>query len=72
MVAVEMWLAGTFPLGLGLIFMGLYHSVIGVIEGILTVIVILALEKTRPDLLAWNRIKKIADLKPETIGVKAK
>jgi cobalt/nickel transport system permease protein len=72
MVAVEMWLAGTFPLGLGLIFMGLYHSVIGVIEGILTVIVILALEKTRPDLLAWNRIKKIADLKPETNGVKAK
>jgi cobalt/nickel transport system permease protein len=72
MVAVEMWLAGTFPLGLGLIFMGLYHSVIGVIEGILTVIVILALEKTRPDLLAWNRIKKIGDLKPDANGVKAK
>jgi cobalt/nickel transport system permease protein len=72
MVALEMWLAGTFPLGLGLIFMGLYHSVIGVIEGILTVIVILALEKTRPDLLAWNRIKKIGNLKPDADGVKAK
>jgi len=57
-VAVEMWLAGTFPLGLGLMFMGLYHSVIGIIEGILTVVVILALEKTRPDLLAWNRRKQ--------------
>jgi cobalt/nickel transport system permease protein len=70
MVAVEMWLAGTFPLGAGLIFMGLYHSVIGVIEGILTVVVILALEKTRPDLLAWNRLKKIGDQKSEDTEVK--
>jgi cobalt/nickel transport system permease protein len=68
MVAVEMWLAGTFPLGTGLIFMGLYHSVIGVIEGILTVMVLLALEKTRPDVLAWNRIKKIDIQKPEETG----
>ena len=71
-VAVEMWLAGTFPLGLGLMFMGLYHSVIGIIEGILTVVVILALEKTRPDLLAWNRKKKIGDIKPEASEVTAK
>lgn len=70
-VAVEMWLAGTFPLGLGLMFMGLYHSVIGIIEGILIVVVILALEKTRPDLLAWNR-KKMGDLKPEASEVTAK
>jgi cobalt/nickel transport system permease protein len=61
MVAVELWLAGTFPLVTGLVLMGLYHSIIGVIEGILTVVVILALEKTRPDLLAWNRIKKTTD-----------
>ena len=40
MVAVELWLAGTFPLGAGLLLMGLYHAVIGVIEGILTVVVI--------------------------------
>ncbi len=64
MVAVELWLAGTFPLGAGLLLMGLYHAVIGVIEGILTVVVILALEKTRPDLLAWNRIKKMDNQKP--------
>jgi cobalt/nickel transport system permease protein len=71
-VAVEMWLAGTFPLGLGLAFMGLYHSVIGVIEGILTVVVILALESVRPDLLAWNRKKIVDDIKPETKEVPAK
>ena len=65
MVAVEMWLAGTFPLGLGLMFMGIYHSIIGVIEGILTVVVILAIEKTRPDLLAWNRDKKWGNMKTE-------
>jgi cobalt/nickel transport system permease protein len=57
-VAVELWLAGTFPLQAGLILMGLYHSIIGILEGILTVVVILALEKTRPDLLAWNRKRK--------------
>lgn len=64
-VAVEMWLAGTFPLGLGLMFMGLYHSVIGVIEGVLTVVVIFALEQLRPDLLAWNTKKKTVDVEPE-------
>jgi cobalt/nickel transport system permease protein len=64
MVAVELWLAGTFPLGAGLLLMGIYHAIIGVIEGILTVVVILALEKTRPDLLAWNRNKKMDNQKP--------
>lgn len=61
LVAVELWIAGTFPLGAGLILMGSYHAVIGIIEGILTVVVILALERTRPDLLAWNRIKGIGE-----------
>jgi len=63
MAAVELWLAGTFPLTTGLLLMGIYHSIIGVIEGILTVVVILALEKTRPDLLAWNRIKEMDNKK---------
>lgn len=69
MVAVELWLAGTFPLTTGLLLMGLYHSIIGIIEGILTVVVILALEKTRPDLLAWNRIKRTDNQKPDVNGV---
>ncbi len=72
MVAVELWLAGTFPLTTGLLLMGIYHSIIGVMEGILTVVVILALEKTRPDLLAWNKIKKMDDQKttPNEVIVK--
>lgn len=61
LVAVELWIAGTFPLGAGLLLMGSYHAVIGIIEGILTVVVILALERTRPDLMAWNRIKGIGE-----------
>ena len=52
--AIEMFVAGTFPLDIGLASMGIYHAFIGVIEGVLTVIVIYALEKFRPDLLAWN------------------
>ncbi len=53
--AVEMTLAGTFPLVPGLVAMGTYHAFIGVIEAVLTVIVIYALEKFRPDLLLWNK-----------------
>lgn len=71
-VAVEMWLAGTFPLDLGLLFMGLYHSVIGVIEAILTVVIILGLESIRPDLLAWNRKKDVEDVKSESMEAAAK
>lgn len=71
-VAVEMWLAGTFPLVAGLASMGIYHAFIGIIEGILTVVVIMALEKLRPDLLAWNRKKNIGEPKSETGEVTAK
>ena len=53
--AIEMAIAGTFPLSVGVASMALYHAFIGLIEGVLTVIVIFALEKYRPDLLAWNR-----------------
>ena len=53
--AIEMAIAGTFPLNVGVASMALYHAFIGIIEGVLTVIVIYALEKFRPDLLAWNR-----------------
>lgn len=53
--AIEMFIAGTFPLTIGLGSMVLYHVFIGIIEAVLTVIVIYALEKFRPDLLAWNR-----------------
>ncbi|MDO5834898.1 MAG: cobalt transporter CbiM [Methanobacterium sp.] len=57
--SIEMSLAGTFPLVEGLIFMGLYHAVIGCIEGIITVVVILGIDNVRPDLLpAWVSSRK--------------
>ena len=71
-VAVEMWLAGTFPLGAGLIFMGLYHAFIGIIEAVLTVVVIMALEKLRPDLLAWNRKRRAENVETEAGEVASK
>jgi cobalt/nickel transport system permease protein len=57
--ALELSLAGTFPLIEGLIFMGLYHAVIGCIEGVISVVVILGIDNVRPDLLSqWVRSKK--------------
>ncbi len=71
-VAIEMWLAGTFPLGQGLFFMGLYHAFIGIIEAVLTVVVIMAIEKVRPDLLAWNRKRNTEEIKTEAGEVASK
>jgi len=54
--AVELWLAGTFPLVEGLYFMGLYHAVIGVVgEGIITAIVIGVVLNIRPEILPSER-----------------
>ena len=52
--AIEMGIAGTFPMNIGIPSMVLYHFFIGIIEAVLTVIVLAALDKYRPDLLAWN------------------
>ena len=52
--AIEMGIAGTFPMNIGIPSMVLYHFFIGIIEAVLTVIVLAALDKFRPDLLAWN------------------
>jgi cobalt/nickel transport system permease protein len=49
--AVELSLAGTFPLVEGLIAMGLYHAIIGVIEGFVTVAAIYLIINARPDLV---------------------
>lgn len=49
--AVEMFIAGTFPLVPGLMAMGIYHAAIGIIEGIVTAIVIYLLAQARPDLV---------------------
>jgi cobalt/nickel transport system permease protein len=49
--AVEMYFAGTFPLRAGLIAMGLYHAIIGVIEGFVTVVAIRLILSARPDIM---------------------
>ena len=53
--AVQLWLAGTFPLAEGLLFMGLYHFVIGLIaEGVITSVAIVAIVKYREELFAFT------------------
>lgn len=49
--AVEMFLAGTFPLIEGMVAMGIYHAAIGIIEGIVTVAAIYLITSVRPDLV---------------------
>jgi cobalt/nickel transport system permease protein len=49
--SVELWLAGTFPLVPGMISMGLYHALIGVIEGGITAAVLALIAASRPDIL---------------------
>lgn len=57
--AIELAIAGTFPLEAGLIFMGIYHAVIGVIEGGISVVVILGIDSVRSDLLSdWVSSRK--------------
>jgi cobalt/nickel transport system permease protein len=50
--AIEMAIAGTFPLVEGMIAMGTYHAAIGVIEGIITAVAIYLIHNVRPDLLS--------------------
>jgi len=56
--AVEMAVAGTFPLGPGLFSMGLYHGVIGIIEGGITATAIYLIATARPDILADTKEAK--------------
>ncbi len=50
--AVQMYIAGTFPLVPGMMAMGLYHLIIGFIgEGLITAVVIAAIQKARPDIM---------------------
>jgi len=49
--AFELFFAGTFPLRAGLIAMGLYHALIGIIEGVVTVVAIRLIKAARPDIV---------------------
>lgn len=50
---LELGLSSTFPYGpvIAVLVMSLHHSVIGVVEGCATVMILLVLERVRPDLL---------------------
>lgn len=50
--AFELAIAGAFPLDLGLLYMGGFHAIIGLIEGAITVVVVLAIQNVRPDLFS--------------------
>lgn len=55
--ALELWVAGTFPLVTGLYFMGIYHFVIGIIgEGLISTIIYVAINNVRPDLIATKEL----------------
>ena len=50
--AIEMSIAGTFPLVPGIVAMGTFHFIIGIIgEGLITAIAVGAIAKARPDLV---------------------
>lgn len=55
LTVVELSIAGTFPLGLGLASMGLYHGVIGLVEGGITVAALYLIYAARPDILEEPR-----------------
>ncbi len=49
--ALELAAAGTFPLVQGLIGMGVYHALIGVVEAVITAVVLGLIVNARPDIL---------------------
>ncbi|MEN6341262.1 MAG: cobalt transporter CbiM [Methanospirillum sp.] len=49
--ALELTVAGTFPLVPGLIGMGVYHALIGVVEAVITAVVFGLIVNARPDIL---------------------
>jgi cobalt/nickel transport system permease protein len=61
--AVELFLAGTFPLEAGLIAMGTYHTAIGIIEGFITVAAIYLIMNVRPDLVD-SGVKAVKEVSP--------
>lgn len=50
--AVELAVAGTLPLSFGLITMGIYHAVIGIIEGGVTAFALSLILSARPDIVS--------------------
>jgi cobalt/nickel transport system permease protein len=53
--AIELAIAGAFPLDAGLLYMGGFHALIGFIEGAITIVVVLAIQNVRPDLFSLEK-----------------
>jgi cobalt/nickel transport system permease protein len=53
--ALEMFIAGTFPLVPGMIAMGTYHAAIGLIEGVITVVALHLVMNARPDIVVTQQ-----------------
>jgi cobalt/nickel transport system permease protein len=51
-----MAIAGTFPLVPGMIAMGVYHAVIGIIEGVITAGALYLIMHARPDMIPDDMI----------------
>jgi cobalt/nickel transport system permease protein len=64
--AVEMGISGAIPLHIGLTAMLGYHSIVGIVEGMLTAGVLSFLAKVRPDLMKMNGLNGFGV--PEWIG----
>lgn len=64
--ALEMGISGAIPLHIGLTAMLAYHSIVGIVEGMLTAGVLSFLAKVRPDLMKMNGLGGFGV--PEWIG----
>jgi cobalt/nickel transport system permease protein len=64
--ALEMGISGAIPLHIGLTAMLGYHSIVGIVEGMLTAGVLSFLAKVRPDLMKMNGLSGFGV--PEWIG----
>ncbi|WP_048145201.1 cobalt transporter CbiM [Methanosphaerula palustris] len=53
--ALELFIAGTFPLVPGMIAMGTYHAAIGLIEGAITVVALHLVMNARPDIVVTQQ-----------------
>ncbi len=52
-VAIILGVAGTFPLKLGIMYMGIYHTVIGIVaEGAISTLIIRFISRVKPDVLS--------------------
>ena len=64
----ELWMAGTFPLKEGMLFMGIFQGVAGLGEGAITMIVFGAIAKARPDMVGEDKFRQVSTVKIAAVG----